>query len=91
MHHCITGRTCIRLIYVSMKPTMAPLIKFASARRARNDTIAHSGWQERRVVVTKMAILFFKDGSRHVIDHIPLHEIEEIQLGTSEVFPPVPA
>jgi hypothetical protein len=36
-----------------------------------------------------MAILFFKDGSRHVIDHIPLHEIEDIQLGTSEVCPPV--
>ena len=51
----------------------------------------HSGWQERRVVVTKLAILFFKDGSRHVIDHIPLHEIEDIQLGTSEVCPPVPA
>jgi hypothetical protein len=42
-------------------------------------------------VVTKLAILFFKDGSRHVIDHIPLIEIEHIQLGTAEVCPPVPA
>ena len=74
-----------------------------SARRASIDTIAqlliaspyartvHSGWQERRVVMTKQAMLFFKDGSRHVMEHIPLHEIEDIHLGTSQVCPPVPA
>ena len=97
LHSGTKGSACIRLLYMSMNPTMAHLIRFASARRVRNDTIAspyartHSGWQERRVVVTKLAILFFKDGSRHVIDHIPLIEIEHIQLGTAEVCPPVPA
>jgi len=45
------------------------------------------GWQKRRVVVTGQAILFFKAGSQHIIDRIPLHEVDDITLGTSQVRP----
>ena len=84
-------------LYVSMNPTMANLIIPLLAARVTQLLIAspharmHSGWQERRVVMTKQAMLFFKDGSRHVIEHLLLHEIEDIRLGTSKVCPPVPA
>ena len=82
-----------------MNPTMSNLIISLLAARVLTQLLiaspyartVHSGWQERRVVMTKQAMLFFKDGSRHVMEHIPLHEIEDIHLGTSQVCPPVPA